>query len=256
MDSSLVVGESVGYTSNMILVFDARQLEWRAVAHNSEDKTAIQEIKDGLDFHSDNQKKFKLPDRLTSKKFLFRAIFKGSAYAYSVDNDFKHIGGTKYWQNVIDRFYEKYDGIYKYHADLMREAQSTGRVISNTGRIYYFEPRMRRGELKWPENDIVNYPVQGFSADLMSLIRVSAWNRLKEWRESGKLLFVNTVHDNLVLDLDGGIKDAVEVSKIVRGSFQDCGKNYQKIYKKELLIPMDTDAKVGINYKHLHELKI
>lgn len=240
----------------MILVFDARQLEWRVVAHNANDKTAIQEIEDGIDFHSDNQARFKLPSRLISKVFLFRAIFKGSAYAYSVDNDFKHIGGVKYWQGVIDRFYEKYDGIYKYHANLMREAQSTGQIVSNSGRIYTFEPKMRRGELKWPENDIVNYPVQGFSADLMSLIRVSAWNRLREWREKEKVFFVNTVHDNLVLDLNGSIAEAVEVSKIIKSSFQDCGKNYERIFGKQLLVPMDCDAKVGINYKWTHELKV
>ena len=98
----------------MILNLDASGLEWRTVAHNSRDKTAIKEIKDGLDTHADNQRVFGLPSRLIAKVFLFRAIFKGSAYAYAVDNDFKHIGGIKYWQNVIDKFYEKYDGIYKY----------------------------------------------------------------------------------------------------------------------------------------------
>lgn len=144
----------------MIANLDAAQLEWRVVAHNSGDKVAIQEILDGADFHSDNQAKFKLPSRLIAKVFLFRAIFKGSAYAYSVDNDFKHLGGQKFWQNIIDRFYEKYTGIYQYHASLIREATSTGQVISNSGRIYRFEPRMKRGLLTYPENDIVNFPVK------------------------------------------------------------------------------------------------
>lgn len=240
----------------MILVYDAKQLEWRAVAHLANDKVAIQEIIDGLDFHTDNQNKFKLPSRLIAKVFLFRAIFKGSAYAYSVDNDFKHIGGQKFWQRTIDAFYEKYTGIYNYHIQLMREATTTGQIISETGRIYKFEPRLRRGEMKWPENDIVNYPVQGFSADLMSMIRISAFRRLKEHREKKKVLFVNTVHDNLVLDLNGSVKEAVEVSKIVRSSFQDCGANYKRIYGKELLVPMDSDAHVGINYLWQHTLKI
>jgi DNA polymerase I-like protein with 3'-5' exonuclease and polymerase domains len=240
----------------MIGVYDAKQLEWRAVVHLSEDKIGIEEILNGLDFHSDNQAKFKLPSRLIAKIFLFRAIFKGSAYAYSVDNDFKHIGGQKYWQRIIDRFYEKYEGIYNYHVRLMQEATTTGQVVSETGRIYKFQPKMRRGEMKWPENDIVNYPVQGFSADLMSMIRVSCHNRLKEERKKREVLFVNTVHDNLVLDMNTDIRRAVEISKVVKSSFQDCGANFKKIYGKELLVPMDCDAKMGINYLWTHELKL
>ena len=240
----------------MLANFDASQLEWRVVVHNSADKIAIKEIQDGLDFHSDNQSRFKLPSRLISKIFLFRAIFKGSAYAYSVDNDFSHLGGVKYWQNVIDKFYEKYTGIYDYHVSLMREATSTGRIVSNSGRIYKFEPKYVRGELKWPENDIVNYPVQGFAADLMSLARVSCWNRLKEAREKQEVLFVNTVHDSIKLDMNCGIRRAVEIGKVVRSSFVDIPLNYKKIYGKELLVPMDADCSVGINGLWQHKLKI
>ena len=240
----------------MILNLDASGLEWRTVAHNSKDKTAIKEIKDGLDTHADNQRVFGLPSRLIAKVFLFRAIFKGSAYAYSVDNDFKHIGGVKYWQNVIDKFYEKYDGIYKYHAGLMREATTTGQVVSNSGRVYKFEPRMRNGELKWPDTEIVNYPVQGFAADLMSLARVSAWNRLKVQRESRKVLFVNTVHDSLKLDVNMNLREAIEVGKIIKSSFEDVPANYKKIYGKELLVPMSADFHVGINGLWMHKIKI
>lgn len=240
----------------MLATFDAQQLEWRTVAHNSGDKVALQEIVEGRDFHSENQAAFKLPSRLIAKVFLFRAIFKGSAYAYSVDNDFKHLGGQKFWQQVIDRFYTKYSGIYSYHAKLMREATGTGQIVSDSGRIYKFAPRMKRGVLTWPENDIVNYPVQGFSADLMSLCRISAWNRLKEYREKGEVLFVNTVHDSLVLDMNLDIHKAVEVSNIVRSSFQDIPKNYKKIYGKDLLVPMDCDCKVGINSLWSHKINL
>lgn len=240
----------------MIANLDAAQLEWRVVLHNSGDKVGIQEVLEGRDFHSDNQKTFKLPSRLIAKIFLFRAIFKGSAYAYSVDNDFKHIGGQKYWQNVIDKFYEKYEGIYQYHVRLMREATTTGQVISNSGRIYKFEPRMRRGELKWPENDIVNYPVQGFAHDLMTLARVSAYNRLKEERKKGEVLFVNTVHDSIMLDLNCDIRRACEIGRVVKSSFEDIPANYEKIYGEKFLVPMSADFKVGNNALWLHEIKL
>ncbi|MBT9145724.1 MAG: DNA polymerase I, thermostable [candidate division WS2 bacterium] len=240
----------------MIANLDAAQLEWRVIAHNSGDKTAIKEIIDGVDFHSDNQSKFKLPSRLIAKVFLFRAIFKGSAYAYSVDNDFKHIGGQKFWQNIIDKFYDKYSGIYDYHNVLMRQVITTGQIVSESGRVYKFEPRLKRGEMTWPENEIVNYPVQGFAADLMQLARISAWNRLKEQRESKKVLFVNTVHDSIKLDMNLNLKEAIEVGKIVRSSFQDIPLNFKKIYGKDLLVPMDADFKVGINDLWLHKINL
>lgn len=240
----------------MILNLDARGLEWRVVLHNSADKTGIQEVLNGDDFHDDNRVKFKLPSRLIAKIFLFRAIFKGSAYAYSVDNDFKHLGGVKYWQNVIDKFYEKYTGIHTYHSNLMREATTTGQIVSPSGRVYKFEPRLRNGEMRWPDTEIVNYPVQGFAADLMSLARVSAWNRLKVQREAGKVLFVNTVHDSLKLDVNMNLKEAIEIGKIVKGSFVDIPENYKKIYGKELLVPMDSDFSVGINSGWAHKINL
>lgn len=226
------------------------------MAHNSQDKTAIQEIKDGVDFHSDNQAKFKLPSRLIAKVFLFRAIFKGSAYAYSVDNDFKHLGGQKFWQKVIDKFYEKYTGIYDYHTKLIQEVSLTGKLTSESGRVYEFEPKLVRGEWKLPENDIVNYPVQGFAADLMELARISAWNRLRKEREQKKVLFVSTVHDSLKLDLNCDIREAVRIGGVVRSSFIDIPSNFKHIYGKELLVPMDSDFSLGINGQWMHKIKL
>lgn len=88
----------------------------------------------------------------------------------------------------------------------------------------------------------------------MSLARISAWNKLKEERESGKVLFVNTVHDSLKLDMNLNIKEAMEVGYKVRESFRDIPKNYKKIYGKDLLVPMDADFKVGINDLWQHKI--
>ena len=115
---------------------------------------------------------------------------------------------------------------------------------------------MRRGQLEWPDSDIVNYPVQGFAADLMSLARVSAWNRLRELREKGKVLFVNTIHDSLCLDINGNLEEAIEIGHIVRGSFRDIPTNFKKIYGSELLVPMDADFKVGINNLWQHKITL
>lgn len=207
-----------------------------------------------MDFHADNQKVFNLPSRLIAKKFLFRAIFKGSAYAYSVDNDFKHLGGETYWQRVIDRFYNKYTGIAQYHIDLIKTASTQGFIESESGRIYEFLPIKRRGQWVLPENDIVNYPVQGFAGDLMKLARISASRRLQPY--SDRVFMINTVHDSLKFDMNTSLREAIEVGKIVKSSFQDIPANFKRIYGRDFLVPMDCDMHVGVNYSWMHKIKL
>jgi hypothetical protein len=45
----------------MLLQADAKQLEWVGAAYLSQDDLAIQEIWDGTDMHSDNQKGLDYP---------------------------------------------------------------------------------------------------------------------------------------------------------------------------------------------------
>jgi DNA polymerase I-like protein with 3'-5' exonuclease and polymerase domains len=240
----------------MLLNFDAAQLEWRALAHLSKDKVALEEINNKIDGHADNQKRFNLPSRLIAKVFLFRTIYcplciiDKSSYSFSVDNDFKGVGDVKYWRKTIEAFYDKYTGIRDYHTNLIQTAQTTGRILSETGRVYNYAPREYRGEWVWPISDIANYPVQGFSADLMALARVSAYRRLKE---SGAL-FINTVHDSITLDYGG--KDWYNITIEMRKVFRDIPLNFERIYGRKLLVPMDCDAKVGANWLWMHTIKV
>ncbi|OHE77315.1 MAG: hypothetical protein A3F67_05820 [Verrucomicrobia bacterium RIFCSPHIGHO2_12_FULL_41_10] len=226
------------------------------MAHLSKDATAIQEINEDLDFHTDNQGKFKLPSRLIAKKFLFRNIYcplsiiDRTAYAFSVDNEFKHIGNRKFWTTVIEKFYDKYTGIREYHTKLIQTATTTGKVVSETGRIYLFEPKQYKGTWEWPVSDVANYPVQGFSADLMSLARVSAFRRLKD----SDVLFINSVHDSIVIDTRS--KQWYNISIEMKKVFRDVPLNFKRIYGKELLVPMDCDVKVGCNWYWLHNINI
>jgi len=95
----------------MLLQADAKQLEWVGATYLSQDQTALKEIWDSVDQHSDNQKRFGLPSRLIAKTFVFRLIYGGSAYSYANDPNFKDIGNERFWQGVIDQFYDKYKGL-------------------------------------------------------------------------------------------------------------------------------------------------
>ena len=66
-----------------------------------------------------------------------------------------------------------------------------------TGRFYPFVQYLdKRGEAQWPRTKIINYPVQGLAADLVSIARVSFAKRI-----DGRVKLVSTVHDSIVVDL-------------------------------------------------------
>lgn len=243
----------------MLLNADASQLEWRSCVHLAKDPIGIQEINGGINFHSENQARFKLPSRLVAKVFLFRAIFRGSAYAYSVDPDFSYIGNEKFWQGVIDRFYEKYEGIYNYHQQITKEAIDTGHVVVETGRVYDFAPVQRRGDWVWPITDIANYPVQGHAADIMAIVRAALRTALNEdeyLQKNRKLwLWILTVHDSIVFDVDNNREIWYNICIRMKEAFKNTGKNYEALFGVPLLVPMDCDIKVGINWLWMHKLK-
>lgn len=238
----------------MLINADAAGIEWRCVLHLSEDKVGIQEVLNGVDTHSENQKLFKLPHRKVAKIFLFRAIYKGSAWSYANDPQFSWIGGEKFWQGVIDRFYEKYEGIYAYHNNIISTVVNNGFLLMPTGRIYEFEPRLKKGEWQWPVTDICNYPVQGLAADLMAIVRVTLHTLLSG--TNLRYLWINTVHDQILLDVDNNRKHWYNICIEIEKAFNNTAKNYELLFRQPLLVPMACDLKIGNNWLHLHKIKL
>lgn len=226
-----------------------KALEWVAGTFLSGDKVAFDEIWAKVDQHSLNQKAFGLPSRLIAKKFVFRLMYGGSAYSYSVDPDFTDVSRSeKFWQKVIDAFYEKYYGFRDWHTQIVQEAVEKGQLVMPTGRIYTFElKRDYRGELKAPETIIKNYPVQGLGADLMSIARVSFMKRFKEQEIDG--LIVSSVHDSIVCDVQK--KEVGRTVQLLHEVFDDLPKNFERLFKVPFTLPMTVECGVGPNQKDL-----
>lgn len=229
----------------MILQADAKALEWVVGAYLSQDKVAYKEIVDQVDQHSLNQKAFNLPTRLIAKTFVFRLMYGGSAYSYANDPDFASVSRSeKFWQKVIDAFYEKYQGLAKWHISIVQQVTLTGQLVMPTGRVYQFLHDPKRG---WPETTIKNYPVQGLGADLMSIARVSFMKRFKNANINGKL--VNTVHDSIVLDLEEA--DVQRCVRLFDDVFNDIPSNFSKLFGVEFNLPLRCECGVGPNMKQL-----
>jgi DNA polymerase I-like protein with 3'-5' exonuclease and polymerase domains len=229
----------------MLINIDAKQLEWVCAVYLSGDQVGKYEINQGIDIHSDNERTLGLPSRLVAKVFLFRTIYadaeRGGAFAFANDPQFAHVSTSeRWWQERITKFYDKYKGLAKWHANLLKEVGSTGRWTSPTGRTYNFTRRtLKNGDKVWPKTVIYNYPVQGLGADLMSIVRVSLWKRL---RKLSNVLMTCTVHDSILIDAPAVALEPIV--KIANSVFEDVPGNFLRLFGSEF----DLNLKCEIQY--------
>lgn len=208
---------------------------------------------DKNDIHTANQQAFNLPSRLIAKVFLFRWIYRGSAFAYSKDPDFTPVSkSVDFWQNVIDKYYSKYKEIERTHMRFIKEATTNKKIISPFGREYTFYPTKNfRGELKFSENDITNWPNQGCGADVMAVARIAAFQRAKRLGLKG--LFISTVHDSIVADVP---QEEVAIwCELFSNVFKDLPALISKAFDVNWNVPMVGEISVGPNMKELVEVK-
>jgi len=233
----------------MLIEADAKALEWLGAVYLSQDSVGISEIRGGIDQHTDNQLRFRLPSRLIAKTFVFRLIYGGSAFAYANDPEFTHVSTSeKYWQGIIDEFYSKYKGLHKWHNELMRFVNRNGYLQMPTGRRYEY---IRDSRGNWPRTTILNYPVQGLGADLMSIARVSLFKRIKAQKDL-ECKFISTVHDSIILDTPD--RNVERVVQIIKDVWEDIPKNFHTMFSVPFDLPCKVEIKVGNDWGSTKEL--
>jgi len=226
----------------------------------SQDKTGITEILEGRDFHSDNQKLYGFPagpeGRDLAKTFIYRAIYRGPAYAYANDPRFACVSKSeKFWQSVIDATYEKYHGLTETHTKWIQEVNATGKLKTITGRVYEFQKRGKGGA--YSEFDISNWPVQGLGATLVAIARVSALHRYQTFHLRDRMLFTNTVHDSIVVDADvkEGSQELHDVCVFLEDCFSDSGKNFERLFGVKCNVPFAGESKYGHSWADMVKFK-
>ncbi len=178
-------------------------------------------------------------------------IYGGSAYSYAHDPDFMGVSSSeRYWQKVIDAYYEKYTGIKTWHINLLDEVRRNGRLEIPSGRIYNFTADTSRGYPRWPETKIKNYPVQGFGADLVMLARIELLRRFNTFNRGGK--FVSTVHDSLVLDIPSEI--CYNIRDMLKESVELVPQLCKERFAYNFTLPLTCEVLAGPNMKDLKEI--
>ena len=198
--------------------------------------------------HTENMKLFGFPSRGIAKIFIFRLIFGGTAYAYAHDSQFVDVStSTRYWQKAIDAFYDKYVDVREYHDYLLVTIPLTSIYRLPTGREFEFKlvGNSYNDDLNWPRTCMLNYPVQGLAAQLMEIARISAYRRLYGRKD---VLFINTVHDNIVLDVANNDLLISEISGILKQCLVDVPANFEKIYGLPFNCPLKGEIDIGMNW--------
>lgn len=244
----------------MILIVDVKSLEWCTYLFLSQDKVGIEEWHSVLedptkyDIHTSNQNAFNLPSRLIAKIFLFRWIYRGSAYAYANDPDFSGINNTvDYWQSVIDQYYSKYNGIYKTHLEFIKQVSLTGQITSPFGRVHKFIPKNTYKGIQYNESDITNWPNQGLGADVVSMARAITLPKMRKAGFKSKL--ITTVHDSIGLDcIESEIESLAGFFSFK--IFKDLDKILSQYFNINWNVPIRGEIKVGHNMLDLKEYKV
>lgn len=233
----------------MLINVDAKALEWVVCAHLSKDPIACKEIINNIDQHTENQKMLGLPagkeGRLIAKIFVFRLIYGSIAKGFAQDQDFIDISQKEsFWQEKIDKFYNKYKGIERFHRELVKEHKITGKLVMPTGREYTI-PEEYGPDGARPK--ILNYPVQGLGHDLMTIARVSLY---KKWKERKiKSLLVSTIHDSIVVDAIKEEKDLI--IKLIKDTWEKIPSNYEYLTGDKFTLPSRCEISCGPNLKEL-----
>jgi DNA polymerase I-like protein with 3'-5' exonuclease and polymerase domains len=234
----------------MLINCDFKSLEVVTVAELANDEVLKEEIRRKLDLHSLNQERFRLPDRVTAKRFIFKLIYGATAFGYAQDSDFIGVGySPKEWQRVIDEFYAKYPNIGIWHQKLLETVKRQGFIEVPSGRYYPFSAIWNGRDWKWPLTQIKNYPVQGFGADLVMLARIEF---MRQFIASGlEGYFIQTIHDSIVVDTPS--KNVYNISVMLKNAVEKVPELCKQEWGYDFTLPLNCEILIGPNKKDLKE---
>ena len=204
----------------MLAAADYSQIELRILAHLSQEPVLINAYNQNEDIHTVTAKLLFESDTITSEQRRMGKIINfGVVYGMGAAKFARETGiKTSEAKTFIEKFYDRYPGIFDYLERVKREAIALGYVETVCGRRRYFkfESGKLRGLKGSDPNQInlddlgnlgqldaghlraaANAPIQGSSADIIKLAMIKI-DQLFEPYQSKMLL---QVHDELVLEI-------------------------------------------------------
>jgi DNA polymerase I len=204
----------------ILAAVDYSQIELRILAHLSQEPVLITAYNQNEDIHTVTAKLLFESDTITSQQRRMGKIINfGVVYGMGAAKFARETGiKTSEAKTFIEKFYDRYPGIFDYLERVKREAIALGYVETVCGRRRYF--KFESGKLRSLKGSdptrinlddlgnlgqldaghlraAANAPIQGSSADIIKLAMIEI-DRLLEPYQAKMLL---QVHDELVLEI-------------------------------------------------------
>ena len=234
-------GFVVGAGFESLMTADYSQIEMRIMAHLSRDEGLIEAFTTGEDLHTFvAMRAFDLPAEQIDAELRRRvkAMSYGLAYGLSPFGLAAQLKiTTDEARAQMDAYFARFGGVRDYLYGIVDTARQEGYTETIMGRRRYLpdltsDNRQRR---EMAERMALNAPIQGSAADIIKVAMLGVHRGLREVGLESRLLL--QVHDELVLEIAPGERDAVEA--LVR---REMGSAYA------LDVPLDVSVGLGVNW--------
>ena len=234
-------GAFIADPGHVLISADYSQIEFRVLAHLSEDPVLVDAFREGADFHQRTALKIFGTDsrrdphelRSIAKMVNYALLYGKTAFTLSKD-----IGATpEAAQEFIDAYFAGFPRVRAFIDRTIEEGRATGVVKTMYGRRRFAaDLHSRNYQLRSAaERMAVNMPIQGSAADIMKRAMIDVHAALAQYPEARMIL---TVHDELLFEVRED--RAQEVAEVVRERMQAA---------TPLVVPLTVDVGIGANWK-------
>ena len=273
------------FDNGHIMEFDFSQLEVICLAHLSQDKQLIKDIRDGIDMHRVMAAKlFSIPEsevtpaqRKKAKQLTFQLQY-GAGYKSMAKS-------TKLSQDLckkfINNYYERYKGVLAWQRANIKKVESlrvdsgtktpmgfpkgVSTLVTETGRRFTFYERDIKA-MPWVtyptkptgffSTEIKNYPVQGFATgDIVPMVLGKVYRALKACNPEvqANIKMINTVHDSIVFDVNNGYQ--YNCYDIVHPVMERVAQYLMDDFGIEFDMPITVDCQIGDDWMDMTEYR-
>jgi DNA polymerase-1 len=229
-----------GYDS--LLTADYSQIEMRIMAHLSGDEALIEAFNSGEDLHTSvaarvfgvSPKQVDAELRRRVKAVSYGLAYGQSAYGLANGLAISNAEATR----MMEDYFARFGRVRDYLHEVVDQARQTGYTETLLGRRRYF-PDLNSTNVprrQMAERMALNAPIQGSAADIIKVAMLRVEAALREAGLTSRLLL--QVHDELVLELADGEREAVE--QVVRTEMAGA---------YELRVPLDVSVGVGRDWR-------